>query len=283
MVDPSFTRLDGRLFAHQYHEQLALTRWLGPMASACARMLVAPWACDATEYLSPDIVSEAVLRVGDAASFVDPLSSFGIKKALASAWLAAVVVHTSLCDSSLTGAATQLYEARERAMYRTLSRASASLAGPAGASHESPFWSARAREASGDGGGARWGDDPSDASADLDVAALRADPAVQVALATIRERDRVRFSRGAALMLAPRPAVAGNRIELRDHLVSEAFPAGVRYLRSVDLVLLARLAPAHDQVGDLYGAYALAAAPVPLPDFMGALATLVGKEVLVLA
>jgi hypothetical protein len=281
MVDPAVTRLDGRALGTQYHEQLALTSWLGQMASASAHMVREPWACDATEYLSPEIVTDSVLRVGDAASFVDPLSSFGIKKALASAWLAAVVVHTSLCDSRLTGPATELYEARERAMYRALSRAAAVLAGPPVASHESLFWSARARDESGDEGSA--GDDPSDTNGELDVAALRVDPAVQSALQTMRARDHLRFSDGPTVTLAPRPAVAGNRIELRDHLVSEAFPRGVRYLRGVDLVLLARLAPDHDQVGDLYGAYTRAAAPVPLPDFMGALATLVGKEVLVLA
>jgi hypothetical protein len=47
-------------------------------------------------------------------------------------------------------------------------------------------------------------------------------------------------------------------------------------------VLLSELATAHDQVGDLYAAYARAAAPVPLPDFLGALATLIGGEVLIL-
>ena len=36
------------------------------------------------------------MLVGDAGSFIDPLSSFGVKKALASAWLGAIVAHTRL-------------------------------------------------------------------------------------------------------------------------------------------------------------------------------------------
>ena len=42
---------------------------------------------DATRFVDGD-----VLLVGDAGSFLDPLSSAGVKKALASGWLAAVAV-----------------------------------------------------------------------------------------------------------------------------------------------------------------------------------------------
>jgi hypothetical protein len=84
-------------------------------------------------------------------------------------------------------------------------------------------------------------------------------------------------------MRAPRPVVAGNRVVLRDHLVLDAFPAGVRFIRNVDLLLLLSLAPEHEQVGELYEAYVRAGTPVPLPDFLGALSTLVASEALVFA
>ena len=48
------------------------------------------WACDASLYFSGAYAGPQFLLVGDAGSFIDPLSSFGVKKALASAWLAAV-------------------------------------------------------------------------------------------------------------------------------------------------------------------------------------------------
>ncbi|HEX4934787.1 MAG TPA: hypothetical protein VFV33_16470, partial [Gemmatimonadaceae bacterium] len=59
-----------------------------------------------------------------------------------------------------------------------------------------------------------------------------------------------------------------------------AFPEGVRWVRNVDLLRLSDLAPAHRQVPDLFDAYTRAAPPVPLPDFLGALALLVGKKFL---
>ena len=70
----------------------------------------APWARDSSPYGFDRAGTDGLLLVGDAASFVDPLSSFGIKKALASAWLAAVVVRVSLGDTSMTAAALELYE-----------------------------------------------------------------------------------------------------------------------------------------------------------------------------
>jgi len=70
---------------------------------------------------------------------------------------------------------------------------------------------------------------------------------------------------------------------LEQHLASAAIPRGVRYCRNVDLVAIARLAPQHEQVPDLYDAYSRAASAVPLPDFLGALSALVGLEMLTFA
>jgi hypothetical protein len=60
-------------------------------------------------------------------------------------------------------------------------------------------------------------------------------------------------------------------------------PDPVRYCRSIDLVLVARLAGRHDQVPDMFDAYNRVAPPAPLPDFLGALSTLIGLGVLSLA
>lgn len=61
-----------------------------------------------------------MLLVGDAGSFVDPLSSAGVKKALASGWLAAVAVHTALVRPAMRDAAFRFFAAREREMYASL-------------------------------------------------------------------------------------------------------------------------------------------------------------------
>src|SRR6185436_18312361 len=103
----------------------------------------APWARDASPYDATRFADDGVLLVGDAASFIDPLSSFGMKKALASAWLAAVVVHTALTTKSMKTPALELYESRERAMYDHLMLRAAGLAREAAASQPSDFWHGR--------------------------------------------------------------------------------------------------------------------------------------------
>ncbi len=69
-------------------------------------------------------VSRAALRgdrwllVGDAGSFIDPLSSAGVKKALASGWLAAVVAHTWLTQPEMRPHALGFFEDRETEIHR---------------------------------------------------------------------------------------------------------------------------------------------------------------------
>ena len=54
------------------------------------------------------------LLAGDAGSFIDPLSSFGVKKALASAWLGAIVVHTRLAHADRETLASDFFSDWER-------------------------------------------------------------------------------------------------------------------------------------------------------------------------
>jgi len=77
------------------------------------------WACDASLYYSEAYAGAQFFLVGDAGSFIDPLSSFGVKKALASAWLAAVAAHTSLLDSGRQTVARDFFSNWERGVYTT--------------------------------------------------------------------------------------------------------------------------------------------------------------------
>ncbi|MGH7617536.1 MAG: NAD(P)/FAD-dependent oxidoreductase, partial [Gemmatimonadaceae bacterium] len=208
--------------------------------------------------------------VGDAASFVDPLSSFGVKKALASAWLAAIVVHSALTDAAAASPALDLFEERERSMYEHLRHASAALSREAAGAHETPFWSAR-------------GDAALTApTGEWDVSELRADSRVHAAFEELKRRESIRLRPADSLEVVTRPVVRGRRVVLEDHLSGPAVPTAVRFCRNVDLVVLARLAPGFDQVPDLFDAYNRGAPPAPLPDFLGALSTLVGLGMLTL-
>ena len=107
------------------------------------RMESAPWACSASMYSASRYSDERLLLVGDAASFLDPISSFGVKKALASGWRAAVVVHTCLNSPDMETASLDLHETRERQIYASYLNKSAEVFGRAGAVHQHPCWTAR--------------------------------------------------------------------------------------------------------------------------------------------
>ena len=268
MLDPRVTSLPGRAeLDAAYHAELKRTPALRALVEGAA-MVGAPWACDATPYSAERVAGDGMLLVGDAASFVDPLSSFGVKKALASAWLAAVVAHTGLVDESVAGAAIELFTERELAMVDHLRQGAAVLAREAAGAHETSFWSARA-DAESAIPSDEWGAD-----------ALRGDGRVQRAFEDLKRQPVLQLRPAGSLRFVRRPVVRGHRIVLEEHISAPAAPKGVRYCRNVDLVVVARLAPRFEQVPDLYEAYNRAAPPAPLPDFLGALSTLVAFGIL---
>lgn len=270
MLDPSVSDLPGRTrLAHAYRGELARTRMLRELV-ATAVLVESPWGCDASPYSAHRVADEGVLLVGDAASFVDPLSSFGVKKALASGWLASVVVHTSLLDSRMTSAALALYSEREGEMYEHLQRQSAALSREAAGAHETDFWRGR-------------GDFPLDQSPGADLTLLSADARVLGAFEQLKARASVTLRPNASLRIIERATVRGSRVVLDSHLVAPQVPQGVRYCRSVDLMVMAQLAPRYKQVPDLFDAYNRAAPPAPLPDFLGALSTMIALDMLSLA
>jgi flavin-dependent dehydrogenase len=267
MVDPAITSVASREgLEASYVEQLSRTRSLGTLVRG-ARRVGAVFARDASPYHARTYADTGALLAGDAASFVDPLSSYGIKKALASAWLASVCVHSILLDDGIVPAALELFNARERAMHDALRSAAASLARDAAGSHPTAFGEARAGAGAGN----------PDTAFEPDVTALRTDPDVLRAFEELRGRESIGLQLHHIVRRTGRPAVRGNRVVVEDHLVVPAFPDGVRYVRNIDLVRLTDLAPAHRQVPDLFDAYNRVASPAPLPDFLGALSVLIGK------
>jgi flavin-dependent dehydrogenase len=271
MLDPSITSIPGRAsLADAYLAELGRTTLLSELVEG-ATMVEGPWGCDASPYSAERVHDNGILLVGDAGSFVDPLSSFGIKKALASAWLASVAVNTAIADANMSDAALELFSRRERAMYNHLQQQSAALSRDAAGVHSSDYWSNRSDVAEMQG------------DSDLDVAALRSDPRIIAAFEELKRRDSIHLRPSDATVVVQRPMVRGNRIVLEDHLSGPMLRESVRYCRSVDLLLITRLAGRYHQVPDLFDAYNHVAPPAPLPDFLGALSTLIGLEMLFLA
>jgi flavin-dependent dehydrogenase len=277
MVDPAVTPVrrhgESDTIAAVYETELAKAARLHDLVRSGrrgARLTTGIFGRDASAYDASRFGDDGLLLVGDAASFVDPLSSYGIKKALSSAWLASVVVHTALVDGSMRSAALELFAGREHAIYDALRRQFAALSRDAMGAAATDFWRARSADDTGDDG-------------EPDVAALRRDPEVLAAFDEIRRRESIGLRPSDALRRTARPTVRGDRVALEEHLVVPAFREGVRYVRNVDLVTITALAPEFDQVPDLFAAYNRAAPPASLPDFLGALAVLVGKGMLDLA
>ncbi len=275
MVDPRVTDLErGGALTACYEAELAKTAALHRVLERATRV-TAPWGCDASLYHATTSGGPGVLLVGDAASFIDPLSSYGVKKALASAWLAAVVVHTSLTNSTLAAVALDLFNRRERDIHAAATRQSAQFFAEAATRHHHPFWTGRAGMAGIDEPA-----DGQDTAPDIDINALRRDPAVVAAFAALRRGSGIRLCRDDHLRVEARPALTTREVVMEDRLVLPDWPPagrGVRFLRDVDLVRLVELAPDHGQVPDLFEAYNQRCAPVSLPDFLGALSVLLAK------
>ncbi|HKW03324.1 MAG TPA: tryptophan 7-halogenase [Vicinamibacterales bacterium] len=270
MVDPERTDLArGESALEVYRAEVAKVRAFADLIAA-ARLTDGPWGADASPYTAAEYAGRDFLLVGDAGSFIDPLSSFGMKKALASAWLAAIATHTALTSPAMRDEAFGFFNRRERELAASAMKPSARFAADAAAGTAHPFWLARAAEIKDD----ELDDTP-------DPAELARDPDVLAAFEDLRRRPEVRLSRGRALRVAPRAAVRGRDIVMDDHVFLPGWPGGLRYLRSVDLVGLTNLAPHHRDVGDLYAAFVQAHREVALPDFLGALSVLIARGALV--
>jgi hypothetical protein len=227
---------------------------------AGASLLAGPRGWDASQYRAREYAGENFLLAGDAGSFIDPLSSAGVKKALASGWLAAIVAHTCLANPSIRSHALAFFDAREREIEQHLSRDSRRFLAEASGRHRRPFWDERA---------------------DMDGGESHDADAVQRAFERLKSRDEWKASAGPAITVEPRPIIRGHQIVLEPHLVSAGDPRGIRYVRGIDMVVLVELASSARTVPDLFEACVLRLGTIPLHDFLYAVATAVARGWLV--
>jgi len=267
MVDPERSHLTRN--APSLDVYLTELRKVAPFAPWLENAVVedGPWGADASLYSTSRYSGPGFLLVGDAASFIDPLSSFGVKKALASGWLAAITANTILNTPAMADEARAFYERREREVVESFRRQTARYAADTGDATQ--FWQARVS-----------GLAESEERASEDPSALARDPGVLAALDDLRSRPEIHLQRSAQVRTGPRAAIRDQLIVMEDHLLLPAWPGGIRYLRNIDLLLLLRLAPEHRDVGALYDAMFREQPGVSLPDFLGALSTLIARGAL---
>ena len=263
MVDPGRSDLPkGTAARDVYLNELAKVAPFAQILSG-AELLEAPWGADASEYTSNQYAGPGFLLAGDAGSAINPLSSLGVKKAMASGWLAAIAAHTSLTNAAMIADAFAFFDRRERAVATAAAHQAAEFAAAAASQTNHPFWLARVTAVEA-------------GEMEPDVEKLARDPQVLAAFADLRSRPAVQLTPGR-VRIEPRPAIRGKEITMEDHLVNEPWPEGLRYLRGVDLVALVQLAPRHNNVGELFDAVRSSSTDIDLPNFLGALSVLLAN------
>lgn len=255
MIDPRSSNLEGDAGRAIYLKEISKAPRFASITDG-AEFLSGPWGWDASMYSSTQYADERVLLVGDAGSFIDPLSSAGVKKALASGWLAAVAAHTALVRPDMRRIAFDFFAAREGEVYAGFRALTERYLTDAAGAHAHPFWSDR---------------EFADASPSEDI---------ETAFARLRSEPELRVQRGE-VSIEERPAISGCEIVLERRLVDARHAQGVRYLHDVDAVALVQRAPLHRDVGELFTEYTSLRGPVPLPDFLRALATALARAWLV--
>jgi flavin-dependent dehydrogenase len=262
---------DSRSLAAIYGGELAKAARLGERL-ASARRVTAPWACDASVYDAVRAADGHLMLVGDAASFIEPLSSAGVKKALLSAWRAAVVTNTCLRNPAMAGAAVDLYVRRERDVYADCVRRSHAFFAEAAAAYNTPFWNARADLAEVGALGNADGNTETDEARDADVRA---------AFEQLRGAARLRLRPASYLRFEPAAAIEGREVVMRDAIAMPGLDAPLQFAAGVNLAALARLACEVDQVPALIAAYRAQVAPVPVDGLLTGLSLLVARRALV--
>jgi len=258
MVGPGETRIRrGEGLEAAYLAELAKTRAFQRIFRRSA-LEQKPWGADASTYSSRQYSGPGFLLAGDAASFIDPLSSFGVKKAMASAWVAAVVVNTCLTHPKMQEAALRFYDERERRVYEAYRHQSARMFGDAAG--RNPFWTHRS--------------DPDSGEPEQDH------QKVQDALVWLKKQPSLSLRRAAGVRIEPRPRIEGREVILKDALVLSATGEMLDFIENVDLSRLLEIAERCSQVPQMFEAYNRAGPSVALPNFLAALSSLVARGVL---
>lgn len=197
-----------------------------------ARVVRKPSAVDASLYTSSTFATDGFLLVGDAGLFIDPLSSEGVHKAMASAITAAAVVHTLLRRPSMTRHAIAFYDDSQRRTYQAQYRQAASYYREEQRWADRPFWARRAAAAEG----------------------VRIEPAPENSpLRRLHLKSRLCVAPGTSV--EERAVIEGPFVELRPAVVAPQRPRGVRFVNGLDVTPLLEIVRAHASVADVIAAY----------------------------
>lgn len=241
---------------------------------ADADLVGRPWSSDASVYDSCRYGEGRVLLVGDAGSFIDPLSSFGVKKAMMSAWRAAVVVNTVLQNGEASSEALDYFNRGERDVFARSLDQSRSFFRDASTCHGEAFWPGR-EAAVGD-----FLDREPGLERFTDAEAFRDDSGVVKAFQALKAGPRLDLRPRPGVRVEPIVEATERALVKREALATGSLAAPIRYVAGVELPRLFTMASSYHRVPDLFEAYNRAASPVALHDFLSALSVLIAKGAL---
>ena len=200
----------------------------------------APEVFDASLYTAHAFASARTLLVGDAGLFIDPLSSEGVHKAMASALTGAVVVNTLLQRPSMHPHAIALYESGQRDTYLNHYRQSAFYYRQEGRWPDRPFWQRRTQHMLSD-------PEPSIPQSGPQPAAASSSP--------FDSQPVSHLALASAVSIQNKPVVEGRYVELRPVVVAPRHPSGLRFLSGVNVPTLIQCVQIHAAVPDVVEAY----------------------------
>jgi hypothetical protein len=266
MVDAALMSVRRASLATLYRAELRKASSIAARLEGAAQVGAA-WACDASLYRSVRASDSRALLVGDAASFIEPLSSAGVKKALASAWRAAVVVNTALGRPEMLSVAFDYHDRREREVYKNCLRRSAAFFRSAAAVYDDEFWSLRASSCPES-------DLPrGDESTDI----LGTDGTVRQVFDTLRSDPRLLLTPASHLRFERVAVIEDREVVVREGVALPGVAEPVRFVSGVNLPELIRLADGGRDIPSVFESYHDRVAPVDPRDLLVGLSLLVAR------
>jgi flavin-dependent dehydrogenase len=237
-----------------------------------ARRVGRPWACDASVYDCVKAFEGCALLVGDAATFVEPLSSGGVKKALSSSWRAAVVINTCLDKPEMRSTAYEFHDRREHQVWADYQKYTGGFFQEAACIYDDRFWSTRATALAGlpaaDGG-------------DLAGADLARDPGVRLTFERLRRAQTCCLKPGSSLSFAKAVVVEGRQIVLREAVVVPGVVAPMRFAAGVNLPEVIRIAAGGLDVSSLIETYQRRVGQIDPRSLLAGISFLVSRGLLI--
>ena len=206
-----------------------------------------PQVFDATWYTASAFAGEQFLLVGDAGLFVDPLSSEGVHKAMASAITGAIVANTLLKRPALRPHAIRFYNESQQLTYETHYQQSVRYYGEEQRWSGQPFWRTRTTPVQGSQFTIHNGEETGDLQRETRL------PSSPSAIPKTQRISALRMAPG--VRIEQRPVIEGPFIELREVVVAPPYPRGLRFLLDVHVPQLLNIVAQHAAVVEIITTY----------------------------